>query len=81
MKTPWYRNYGNASAFVLAVIALLGLMVASIYYTGSSGQSLGVIGFLQLWFREIIILGFLVGLFVAVGVGKFRKASKGSSRE
>jgi len=81
MNTHWNRSCGNATGYFLAVIALVGLMVASLFYTGPSGQSLDVIGFIQLWLREIIILGFLVGLFVVFGVGRLRKASKGSSRE
>lgn len=64
------ENVGGRRKLVLVVLSLIALvlaMIASIYYPYPSGKTLGIAGFIALWFREILILGTVVALFVAIG--------------
>jgi hypothetical protein len=53
---------------VLAIIAIAGAMVASIYYPFPNGKAMTVSDFIQLWFLEIIIIGFVAVVFLIAGV-------------
>lgn len=60
------KNGGLAG--ILALVALLVIiMIASIYYPFPSGKTMTFSGFVQLWFREIILVSLItVALLIAV---------------
>jgi hypothetical protein len=47
---------------------MIAVMTASVFYPFPSGNKLGVWGFIQLWFREMIIVGFTFIVLVGIGV-------------
>ena len=55
---------------VMLFVGALGVMVALMYYSITdlypSGKTLGVAGFVRLWFREIVIVAFAVIGIVAI---------------
>jgi hypothetical protein len=51
---------------LLLVLALVGLMIGSIYFPFPNGKSLDLPTFVLFWLRELIIVGVIVvGCFVA----------------
>jgi uncharacterized membrane protein len=52
----------------LAIIATIGIMVASIYYPFPNGQSMSASGFIQLWLRELLIVGIIIVALIFVGI-------------
>jgi nitric oxide reductase large subunit len=64
----------SAGKFVFALLALVLVMIFSVYYKGPSGQSFDTEGFILFWLRELILLGFIVIAFVIVGIGQLRRS-------
>lgn len=58
---------------LLAIVAMVAVLLGSLYYPSPSGQALGVKNFVLLWFRELIILLFAAVVFIALGVGWLRR--------
>ncbi len=64
--TTQSRTAGLELLVVIASLCILAWgMAESISYGRELGRPLGVIGFLELWFREVILVGLAVAAVVA----------------
>ena len=54
------RNGGNVTLVIILLCLMVIGMVWSLNYTFPSGKSLDFWGFVGLWFRELVIVGFAV---------------------
>ncbi|OYY94194.1 MAG: hypothetical protein B7Y41_07665 [Hydrogenophilales bacterium 28-61-23] len=61
VKRAWFL-------FTLTIGTMIAVMTVSVFYPFPSGNKLGVWDFIQLWFREIIIVGFILIVLVGIGV-------------
>jgi peptidoglycan/LPS O-acetylase OafA/YrhL len=66
------RRRAHLGWFLLALFALLALMA----WSASGTQSLDLKFFVIYWLRELLILGFLAGVFIVIGIGKLRRQDK-----
>lgn len=55
-ESPKNANSKSGSSIVFLVLAMVCVMVFSLYYPFPDGKSLNLTGFLKLWFREIILM-------------------------
>ena len=62
------ESKNNIWVGVFAVAVMIGVMVGSIYYPFPSGEPMRFSSFVQLWLREIIVVGFLALVFIIAGV-------------
>lgn len=74
---------GRGTAYEAAVVALLlvamvGAMLYSVYGICAPGARIGYSDFALLWFRELLILGTAVFIFLLVLALRIRKALKES---
>ena len=76
LKSPRSNMRGNTLVVFLAVVFTLVVMVGSIYYPFPSGEPMTVGGFLQLWFREVILFVLLVVGLIAAAVSWVRRSMK-----
>jgi len=56
----------SIALLAFALVIMLILMVASIYYPYPNGKPLGFWGFVALWLREVLIVGFFLFALVAI---------------
>ena len=63
----------SRSALWLLVFAMVAFMIASVFYPLPGGGTIGFWGFVQLWLRELILLGIL--LFALI-LGLFAKSDE-----
>jgi len=61
-------SHRNIAIFILAVVVMLAVMIGSIYYPFPNDQGMDAMGFIKLWFREIILLGGIVIAIVFAGI-------------
>jgi hypothetical protein len=61
---------GAAMKGTAAVVGLVLCMIASIFYQYPTGKSIGLGGFIMLWFREILILAIPAIALVVVAIVK-----------
>ena len=72
----------NIAIAILAIVVMLAVMIASIYYPFPSGQSMDIAGFVTLWFRELLILGvLLIAIIYAGGRWLWRRFNESKSRD
>ena len=67
---------GKVAIAFLAILIILGGMLWSVYYQLPDGLEINFIGFIKLWFRELVITGALILALIIVG---FRRWSRGST--
>lgn len=63
---------------ISAIAAIVAAMVASNYYPYPDGKPLGLVSFVALWFREILLLLVPAFAVVAICVVRIIKLAKGS---
>ena len=62
---PTIRSERSFGKLIFALVVLVLAMVWSVYFTGPSGQSLGVEGFVLFGLRELVILALaIIGLAI-----------------
>jgi glycerol-3-phosphate acyltransferase PlsY len=59
----WRRD---VALFSLALLVVLGLMVASVYYPYPDGKPIGVWNLVMFWLREILLIAFLLFVLAAI---------------
>ena len=73
LKSRRSNTRGNTLVIFLVVVFMLVVMVGSIYYPFPSGEPITIGDFIQLWFREVIGLVFLVVMLVAAAASWLRR--------
>jgi TRAP-type C4-dicarboxylate transport system permease small subunit len=73
------RASSAITGLVLCTIFMAFLMYLSVKYPGPSGQTIGVIEFIAIWLREIVILGFSLTVIVVYLVLKISSKKTGKT--
>jgi hypothetical protein len=70
----------NTAIIILAIVVGIAGMIISIYYPYPSGQLMDVKGFIQLWFRELLILGVFIIALIYSNLRRHSELSEESSK-
>ncbi|GAA5173359.1 hypothetical protein GCM10025771_00620 [Niveibacterium umoris] len=74
------NSSGLGLGFVVALVAMLAIMIGSIYYPFPNGKHLDFWGFVALWGREILIVGLSLFVIIVMAVAWLVRLIRGKPK-